>query len=524
MLQRHRIPTIFSIYMVDVLCCALGCVILLWQVNHQEAEDKNASLSASLNKLQNRDETILALTSEIDTLKSNLDAGHKRSLALAGELAFIKTALDASHKKYLSISVELDKTRKERDAAAQLALVRKDEFDALKKNHVAAEALLASLRLELTGLQKKSQLTTAQLADKLKAHAELLDEIAKAQARVVLLEKDIDAKKLELLVAGNKLDQQSAKLKDADLRLLRLEKSLADVRMEGRDSLNQLKVADLRVKLLEQELDSRKTQLTDADRRIRDLLGNQDVLSKRLVASAKEVADARLTLSALEVEKLSLLNRAKNLQAAMENRFAGITLTGRRVLFLVDMSGSMELLDENTLDPDKWPLVCETIARIMQSLTDLRQYQVILFSERRLYPLGGDGRWLDYQGPQSAKVAMAAIKAVKPTGGTNMYEGLAEAFRFRAQGLDTIYLLSDGLPNTGDGLPANADKLTETQKTDALAKYVRAKLRQDWNRYVPGQPRVRINTIGFFFESPDVGAFLWALAREHEGNFVGMSK
>jgi predicted nucleic acid-binding Zn-ribbon protein len=436
----------------------------------------------------------------------------------------VKAALDATQKKYLSISVELDKTRKERDAAAKLALVRKDEFDALKKNHVAAEALLASLRLELSGLTKKSQLTATQLADKLKAHAELLDEIAKAKARVVLLEKDIDAKKLELLVAANKLEKQDAKLKDADQRLVRIEKSLTDVRMEGRDSLNQLKVADLRVKLLEQELDTRKTQLTDADRRIRDLLGNQDVLSKRLVASAKEVADARLALSALEVEKISLVNRARSLQAVMENRFAGITLTGRRVLFLVDMSGSMELLDENTLDPDKWPLVCETIARIMQSLTDLRQYQVILFSEKRLYPLGADGRWLDYQGPQSAKQAVAAIRAVKPTGGTNMYEGLGEAFRFRAQGLDTIYLLSDGLPNTGDGLPANADKLTETQKTDALAKHVRAKLKQDWNRYIPGQQRVRINTIGFFFESPDVGAFLWALAREHEGNFVGMSK
>src|SRR5438093_12203511 len=38
MLQRHKIPTIFNIYMLDVICCALGCVILLWQVAHQDAE------------------------------------------------------------------------------------------------------------------------------------------------------------------------------------------------------------------------------------------------------------------------------------------------------------------------------------------------------------------------------------------------------------------------------------------------------------------------------------------------------
>ena len=43
MQARHRIPTIFNIYMLDVICCALGCVILLWQVSHQEAEDQTAA-------------------------------------------------------------------------------------------------------------------------------------------------------------------------------------------------------------------------------------------------------------------------------------------------------------------------------------------------------------------------------------------------------------------------------------------------------------------------------------------------
>src|SRR6476469_2015573 len=40
---RHRIPTIFTLYMVDVLCCALGCVILLWQVNYHEATEQTAA-------------------------------------------------------------------------------------------------------------------------------------------------------------------------------------------------------------------------------------------------------------------------------------------------------------------------------------------------------------------------------------------------------------------------------------------------------------------------------------------------
>lgn len=538
MLQRHRIPTIFSIYMMDVLCCALGCVVLLWQVSHQEAEVKTAAAASSLYDLGKANQTIVALS---------------------GELEYLKSSLEASHKKYLAISVELDQTMKNRDDHAQLALVRKQEFDVLKKNHLAAEALLASMKLELKDLQSKSTLTAAQLADKLKAfaaaealilslkldvkdlqakstltaaqlleklkaNAELLEKIAKSEARIVILEKDIDAKRLELLLASKNSDDQSAKLKFADLRMLKLEKQLADVSVEAKDALARLKIADLRTKLIEQDSDRGKTDLSDAKRRLQLLMTDQDALSRRLMISAKDLADARAQVASLEGEKLSLMNRTKNIQAAMENRFAGVTLTGKQVVFLIDMSGSMELTDENTFDPDKWPLVCETLRRILQSLTDLQRFQVILFSERVMYPLRNDGRWINYTGPEMAKEVAAAVKAIKPKGGTDVYAGMAEAFRFRSQGLDTVYFISDGLPSMGEGMPANAAKLPESQLTDTLAKHVRQKLKTDWNRYLPGQPRVRINSIGFFFESPDVGAFLWALSREHDGSFVGMSK
>ena len=69
-----------------------------------------------------------------------------------------------------------------------------------------------------------------------------------------------------------------------------------------------------------------------------------------------------------------------------------------------------------------------------------------------------------------------------------------------------------------------SQRIQDTERSAILARYIRTLLRRDWNRPLAGRPRVRINTIGFFFESPDVGAFLWALARENEGSFVGMSK
>ena len=66
--------------------------------------------------------------------------------------------------------------------------------------------------------------------------------------------------------------------------------------------------------------------------------------------------------------------------------------------------------------------------------------------------------------------------------------------------------------------------MEETKKAEMLGAQVRKKLRTDWNRPALDKTRVRINTVGFFYESPDVGAFLWALARENDGSFVGMSK
>src|SRR5262249_39942929 len=119
----------------------------------------------------------------------------------------------------------------------------------------------------------------------------------------------------------------------------------------------------------------------------------------------------------------------------------------------------------------------------------------------------------------------AALAATKPKGNTNMYAALEGAFQFRAQGLDTVYLLSDGLPNIGEGLSPDAARvMRETERTDALARHIRTTLKARWNATLPGQTKVRINAVGFFYESPDVGAFLWALTRENDGSFVGMSK
>jgi len=527
MQTRHRIPTVFSIYMVDVLCCALGCVILLWQLYHHESQEQTAAARDALKKLDDAGLTINSLTSDVESLKVKLDSSKKKSVVLALELEDTrkerdthKVDLDASKKRVLVLALELDDTRKDRDKAAQLALVRKQEYDDMKKILAAAEATIAAQRLDIksldeknTLLNQKTTLTAKELAEKIRAHADLLDRLAESEKKLRALTKDLALKESDAMLALKRVDEKTNLLK-------LLEQDLILLRSQSKENLAKLGTADIRVRLLEGELERGKRELIDFTRRMQELSATQDLMTKRYTISVKDLETAKLALANLEADKISLLKRA----SVAENRFAGITLTGQKVVFLVDMSGSMEMVDENTLDPDKWPIVCETIARVMSSLTGLTDYQVIVFSDRARFAFGNDGRWLKFQHDKSPKEVADGLKAIKPKGGTDMYAAFNEAFRLREEGLDTIYVFSDGLPNMGEGLPANAANMTENQRTEILSKHVRGRLKNVWNRPLPGQSRVRINTIGFFFESPDVGAFLWALAREHDGSFVGMSR
>ncbi len=48
---RHKIPSVFNLAMVDVMCCALGCVILIWLLNSKLSADEAAEQADNLAKL-----------------------------------------------------------------------------------------------------------------------------------------------------------------------------------------------------------------------------------------------------------------------------------------------------------------------------------------------------------------------------------------------------------------------------------------------------------------------------------------
>src|SRR5215467_7681220 len=69
---RHRIPSIFNLSMVDVLCCALGCVILLWLLNLREARRRAEEAGRTDQQLTATLRDLAATAEERDGLRRRL--------------------------------------------------------------------------------------------------------------------------------------------------------------------------------------------------------------------------------------------------------------------------------------------------------------------------------------------------------------------------------------------------------------------------------------------------------------------
>jgi uncharacterized coiled-coil DUF342 family protein len=460
MRHRPKPPTLVSMWMLDVFCCALGCVTLLWLLNTREAGEQARRAGSALDTLRqtesdlkSKQAELLATTAEFDKTRRQLNAD-----------------LEELRSKLIAMIEERDEAQK------KLALTKGD---------------LSTAQSQLVSATSRAQEQDDLLAKKQKEMKELIN-------RVTALTQSSDEVSKLLRMKQRERDEMALKAQKAEEQLNDLDAKLKSVAKESQDAKDNLATM-------------RKTgdELAQAKNTIRDL-------------QHQSKSDSAMIID-LQGQKAKLADKIDKIQKETDSRFAGIAMTGRRVVFLIDTSGSMKLIDEKTPAPEKWPTVVETISKVMRSLPNLEQFQVVIFSRQAEY-LFKNTAWIKYEGEVSVKQVADKLRVHVPDGDTNMYDALDLAFRFRATGLDTIYLFSDGLPTSGPGLTAEQEKtLQPAERSDKLSRHIRSTLNSVWNRGAVGQ-RVRINSVGFFFESPEVGAFLWALSRENDGSFVGMSR
>ncbi|CAN5553865.1 hypothetical protein BH11PLA2_BH11PLA2_05720 [soil metagenome] len=452
MRPRAKPPNLVSMWMLDVFCCALGCVTLLWLLNTRLAGDEAKRATVALADLNNTKNALLATTDDANTTRKLLNVEIDRLRALLMATTTEKTEL-----------------------ATKLAVANTD---------------IASTAAKLARSDATLVKTQDDLARKVKDAADLSTQLASAMQSSESLAKKLQTNEAMATALGNKVKSAEEKLTDVDAKLLALTRE----NVEAKSNLSVMKKTG--------------DELTNAKSTIRDL--------------QKKIDDTNAMIIDLQGDKAKLADKFDKLRIDSESRFAGIALTGKRVVFLVDTSGSMKLLDDKTPAPNKWATVAESVAKVMRSLPEMEKYQVVTFA-RGAKHLFIEKDWLPYQGEASIKKVQTALLTIEPLGDTNMHDAFDLAFKLKSDGLDTIYLFSDGLPTSGPGLSPEQEKtMTEAQRNEYLTRQMRTMLRTFWN---PSERRrVRINSIGFFFESPEVGAFLWALSRENDGSFVGMSK
>jgi len=411
-----------------------------------------------------------------------------------------------------------EQTKKAKSALVDLTATR----SALEATRQQLNATITDLRGRLAAVTSDRDDTRDKL---LAANA----DAANTKKSLGIATSDIDDARKKLAAANSDLTAVRDDLARAETRA----DALADEMRKKDKSVAALTTrataADTAADALRKLLRERRTELDALDARYRAMRKETTDAKTAVAARAdddakmrKELADARTQIIDLQGQKQKIADKFDQMKIDSDNKFAGIALTGKNVVFLVDISGSMRLKGDDTADPDKWLGVVETVGKVMRSVPDLERYQIVLFSTTAGYPVG-DGKWLPYKGDASVKDVLAALKKANVDGGTNLYDGFDLAFRLRPDGLDTIYLFSDGLPSLGAPLTADQERtLTGPKRTEMLSRHLRNKL-LEWNRPLD-RKRVRVNAIGFYYDSPEVGAFLWSLAREHDGSFVGMSR
>src|SRR6266581_2722129 len=98
MKARHRIPTIFNLSMVDVLCCALGCCILLWLLNLREAKERSELAGRTQSELSQTESKLAATGSELDQVAHQAKAAAAERDRLRKELEKAKVERETLHK------------------------------------------------------------------------------------------------------------------------------------------------------------------------------------------------------------------------------------------------------------------------------------------------------------------------------------------------------------------------------------------------------------------------------------------
>ena len=125
------------------------------------------------------------------------------------------------------------------------------------------------------------------------------------------------------------------------------------------------------------------------------------------------------------------------------NTYYGIPVVSRRVIFILDVSGSMAT-KVDTAGRTRLDLAKEALVQALTRFTKETRFNIVFFHTQ----VRAWGRKLMPATRANQKKAVGFVRSTRPMGATNLYGALELAFQDKDA--DTIYLLSDGSPTAGE--------------------------------------------------------------------------
>lgn len=257
-------------------------------------------------------------------------------------------------------------------------------------------------------------------------------------------------------------------------------------------------------------------------------------LENTSIASEESIEQLRADVRALEEELLRLQASALQQDGNSVRQFlgdgnrqylSGLFLGGQRILILLDSSTSMldstlvniirtrNMSDDRKMQAPKWQRVVNTVDWISTQLPITSRYQIWEFNEE-LESVAGDDRdqWQEVADRDRLNAAIENVKAIVPTGGTNM-EQVFKAIANMSQKPDNIFLITDGLPTLGDRGARDA-LVTPGQRMELFREAL-----EELPRGIP------VNVVLLPLEGdPSAAAAYWELAQFTQGSFISPSK
>ena len=279
------------------------------------------------------------------------------------------------------------------------------------------------------------------------------------------------------------------------------------------------------------EIDEQLVVAQGMARRIMDKIQETRSLADQLseTTSSVELDRLKLNIKELEEQKQQLQEEVRETGDDVRrlvgegNReyLTGLRLGGKRILILLDVSGSMlddtivniirirNMRDGIKRNAPKWVQTLRMVDWLTARFPRDSEYQVYVFNTgtRSVLP-GQDGKWLKVGNKAELNSVIEALGKIVPEGGTNLERAFAAIGKMRPRP-DNVYLITDGLPTQGSRTIRGAT-ITGKQRLNLFTRAV---------KQVPGS--VPVNVILAPLEGDPEAAFAyWRLAMSTDGSFL----